>query len=411
MDLNDEVLIQKFKTGDVESFGKIVDKYRNLAYAIAYSYLLNREDARDAAQDSFIEAYKSIKGLEKNSSLRPWLTKIVKRRSWRLARERRKQGELYYIMLDLYARSATQVSSSSCIALEEVWLSLSEIECTVLKSNLIYGYSYSEIGSQIGRSEGAVKSLAQRARQKLQKEVIQMLGQNKEYDIEFTPKTINHLLQELAKAENPGSPAELERIARESDATDLSAVAGSLSEMIQRVGSLERSLLITRAIPSGANALLHIAAQVKQRHKMLEIIPQLLDEGLTHKISPISNSQLGDYCSAVACLLTSGVPFPQAMDMSAKRSVETADVMSDVAQHLLKGEHIADAMLTHTDVFTQSFISILKFAEESAVLETIFAILAVLLWYPNQLDTSRQKGNWAERLKFAETLEDEHKPS
>ena len=46
--------------GDRAAFGALVTLYQKRAYAIAYGFVRNRDDALDLAQESFVKAYRSI---------------------------------------------------------------------------------------------------------------------------------------------------------------------------------------------------------------------------------------------------------------------------------------------------------------------------------------------------------------
>ena len=54
---NDEKLIQDTLRGDNSSFGVIVQRYWNMALALALSRVGDITEAEDVAQESFIKAY------------------------------------------------------------------------------------------------------------------------------------------------------------------------------------------------------------------------------------------------------------------------------------------------------------------------------------------------------------------
>jgi len=71
------VLIQKFKNGEVSAFEEIVRKYQKQVYNIAYGYIGNYEDAYDISQEVFIKVYKSLDRLKDNSAFGFWLRRIT----------------------------------------------------------------------------------------------------------------------------------------------------------------------------------------------------------------------------------------------------------------------------------------------------------------------------------------------
>lgn len=80
-DTEDKVYIAKIRKGDPASYAFLVDRYKDMAYTIALRILRNPEDAEDAAQDSFIKAYRQLDKFEGKSKFSTWLYTIVYRTS------------------------------------------------------------------------------------------------------------------------------------------------------------------------------------------------------------------------------------------------------------------------------------------------------------------------------------------
>lgn len=77
MQPNDIELISQVLAGNVREFARLVDKYKNLAYTLAFRVVNNREDAEEVMQDSFVKAYRSLKDFRKESKFSTWLFRIV----------------------------------------------------------------------------------------------------------------------------------------------------------------------------------------------------------------------------------------------------------------------------------------------------------------------------------------------
>ena len=73
----ESTIIKKVLEGDVNAFAALVNEYKDLAVTLAYNILLNREDAEDVAQDSFIKAYSSLRSFKGNARFSTWLYRIV----------------------------------------------------------------------------------------------------------------------------------------------------------------------------------------------------------------------------------------------------------------------------------------------------------------------------------------------
>ncbi|MBN2812497.1 MAG: RNA polymerase sigma factor [Bacteroidales bacterium] len=77
MQPNDIELINQVLAGNVREFARLVDRYKNLAYTLAFRVLNNREDAEEVMQDAFVKAYRSLKDFRKESKFSTWLFRIV----------------------------------------------------------------------------------------------------------------------------------------------------------------------------------------------------------------------------------------------------------------------------------------------------------------------------------------------
>jgi RNA polymerase sigma-70 factor (ECF subfamily) len=83
-------LVNAARSGDRAAFGAIVRRFQDMAFRVAYSWLGDAEDARDAAQDAFIEAWQSLKGLQEAAAFPGWFRCIVRKHADRRQRVRRR---------------------------------------------------------------------------------------------------------------------------------------------------------------------------------------------------------------------------------------------------------------------------------------------------------------------------------
>ncbi len=60
---NDLIYIYKIKQGDITAFSKLIDRYKDMAFNIAYQLTGNKQDAEEITQDAFVKIYKSINDL------------------------------------------------------------------------------------------------------------------------------------------------------------------------------------------------------------------------------------------------------------------------------------------------------------------------------------------------------------
>ncbi len=86
----DIAYIRQVLAGNSNAFSYIVDRHKDKAYNLAFRICGNHEDAEEIAQDSFLKAYRSLKGFKMESSFATWLYRIVFNTAISLVRTRKK---------------------------------------------------------------------------------------------------------------------------------------------------------------------------------------------------------------------------------------------------------------------------------------------------------------------------------
>src|ERR1700752_3842346 len=90
---SDAEMIAGLQAGVAEAFDTLVRKYMPALLRVARRFLRSEEDARDAVQDAFISAFKSIGNFASNSQLGTWLHRIVINASLMKLRSQRRRPE------------------------------------------------------------------------------------------------------------------------------------------------------------------------------------------------------------------------------------------------------------------------------------------------------------------------------
>ncbi len=76
--MNEEkTLILRSQQHDFEAFSKLVSLYENMVFNLAYRLLNNAEDAEDVLQETFLNAFKSIKNFRSEAKFSTWLYRIA----------------------------------------------------------------------------------------------------------------------------------------------------------------------------------------------------------------------------------------------------------------------------------------------------------------------------------------------
>ncbi len=74
--MDEPLLIQRARQGNLNAFNRLVLAYQDTIYRQAYYLLGDRESAEDAAQESFIAAFRCL-GMFRGGSFKCWLLRIV----------------------------------------------------------------------------------------------------------------------------------------------------------------------------------------------------------------------------------------------------------------------------------------------------------------------------------------------
>ena len=170
-------IIEDCQNGNVNSFQKLVEKYYQEAFAMAYFWTHNREAALDISQEAFVRIYRHIKKFDLSRPFKAWLFTIVKNLSMNyLKRYRRKR----IFFSDLGRRPQTGFELADDFFEREkqrdnmqqlLWGigQLSETDRDIILLRDIEDYSYQEIADILGIPLGTVMSRLYYARKKLAK--------------------------------------------------------------------------------------------------------------------------------------------------------------------------------------------------------------------------------------------------
>jgi RNA polymerase sigma factor (sigma-70 family) len=74
---SDEQIIRRVLDGQTEDYRVLMDRYERSVYWLAYRVLGRREDAEDAAQETFLKAYGKLDDCKDLDRFWPWLRRIA----------------------------------------------------------------------------------------------------------------------------------------------------------------------------------------------------------------------------------------------------------------------------------------------------------------------------------------------
>src|ERR1043166_8651658 len=73
----DEQMVERALSGDPEAFGEIVRRWERRIFALAFGMLGREEDARDATQETFLAAFRNLRGFRGEAKVSSWLHRIA----------------------------------------------------------------------------------------------------------------------------------------------------------------------------------------------------------------------------------------------------------------------------------------------------------------------------------------------
>ena len=73
----DEIIVERALTGDAEAFGELVRRWERRIFALTYGMLGREEDARDATQETFLAAFRNLRGFRGEAKVSSWLHRIA----------------------------------------------------------------------------------------------------------------------------------------------------------------------------------------------------------------------------------------------------------------------------------------------------------------------------------------------
>lgn len=106
---SDEQIVERALTGDAEAFSEIVHRWERRIFALAYGMLGREEDARDATQETFLAAFRNLRGFRGEAKVSSWLHRIAVNQC--ITRQRRAKVRNEASIEDEEVRHASSFSS------------------------------------------------------------------------------------------------------------------------------------------------------------------------------------------------------------------------------------------------------------------------------------------------------------
>ncbi|MDP3046352.1 MAG: sigma-70 family RNA polymerase sigma factor [Chloroflexota bacterium] len=176
--MDDTALVQRAREGDDAAFARLVEAYQSQVFNLAYRMLRQRQEAEDAAQETFLRAFRQLSTYKPDQRFRSWLLAIAAHYCVDQLRRRR----FLWLSLEDVPIIGSLVShepqpESAALAAEQRDEVAMLLNClppryrlvTVLRYN--YDLPTAEIAAIVGSTDGAVKTQLCRARDMLAAEI------------------------------------------------------------------------------------------------------------------------------------------------------------------------------------------------------------------------------------------------
>ena len=159
----DSTLIEAARDGDVESYGRLVERYQAVAHRTAFA-LGAGDESEDVVQEAFVKAFLALGRFHATEPFRPWLLKIVVnevRNRWRW-RARHRTVELPLVGEELVSPAGSPEQAAeeqeAIRSLRDAVVALPTHQREVIVCRYLLELSEAETAHVLGIPGGTVKS-------------------------------------------------------------------------------------------------------------------------------------------------------------------------------------------------------------------------------------------------------------
>ena len=169
-------LIALAQKGDIDSFNAVVLQFQDYVFTITYRIMGDSNSASDAAQDTFITAYRKLDTF-RGGNFRAWIARIATNTCYDELRKRKRRPQDYLEEMpgsDMYDEPLVPADSPNPEqeaqradlnqAIQDCIRALNDDQRMVIVLSDVQGYAYQEIADMVDASLGTVKSRLSRAR-------------------------------------------------------------------------------------------------------------------------------------------------------------------------------------------------------------------------------------------------------
>ena len=183
---NQDEFIQRLKKGNESAFSELLDEFQQKVFHTCISFVPNKEDAEDVAQEVFLEVYKSVHKFKGNSKLSTWIYKICTNKCLEFIRKKNAKKRFAFMQsitgnqIPMDKTNFFTEFNHPGVVLENkekseaIFLAINtlpESQRIVFTLAKLDGKSYQEIVEITGKSLSSVESIMFRAKKSLQQKL------------------------------------------------------------------------------------------------------------------------------------------------------------------------------------------------------------------------------------------------
>jgi len=159
--MTDPQLVARAQQGDLPAFEELVKKYQREIYGLAYRLVLDAEEAKDLAQQAFLQAFVHIRSFRQQAQFRTWLFRIAINQCYSYLKNKKKFGDpVDYEEFVLVGEESPEEDLVAQDRRQRLYAALERLPAkqrAVITLKLEQGLSYEEISRVLGGTTGAAR--------------------------------------------------------------------------------------------------------------------------------------------------------------------------------------------------------------------------------------------------------------
>jgi len=186
MSFDEPKIIKQLQSGDKRAFRELVEATQDHVYNTCFSFVKNKEDAEDIAQQVFIEVLRNVHKFRGDAKLSTWMYRIAVNRSLNHLKSVKRHHKVQSLDEMVENKRMKDIPSTEdnlqdpedehtqrLEVLQKTIESLPENQKIAITLNNFENLSYQEVADVIGISLSAVTALINRAKVNLRKKIIE----------------------------------------------------------------------------------------------------------------------------------------------------------------------------------------------------------------------------------------------